>query len=147
MSRSPPFLRKPCSFIRLVVPAIFASFLCVTLAARLVVNSDFALPTCGMRLLFGLPCLFCGGTRSLHALSNLDMVSSFRFNPLVLLLFVASASSFLKWLIHGLFRRENVFSQRRFSSAIRIHWLLLTLLLANWIFLLFTLPGEFPPDL
>lgn len=140
MSLPPPLLQRPFPFIKLLAPLIFAAFLSASLAARFILTSDFRLPSCGMRLLFNLPCLFCGVTRSLQAISNLDFISSFRFNPLLLLSFVVSASSFLNWLANCLFGLRNLFSTPLNFSGIPIRWLLVVLILLNWTYLAINLP-------
>lgn len=53
-------------------------------AVALVVLID--VPLCGFKALFGLPCPGCGMTRALSALLGGDIVSAFRFHPLVFVL-------------------------------------------------------------
>lgn len=40
------------------------------------------MPSCLFKKLTGLPCAFCGGTRSAHALLKGDLASALYFNPL-----------------------------------------------------------------
>ncbi len=42
-----------------------------------------ALPSCPFRMLVGIPCLTCGGTRALLALARFDVGAAFGWNPLV----------------------------------------------------------------
>jgi hypothetical protein len=44
-----------------------------------------ALPPCPFKMLTGLPCAACGGTRAALALARLDVASALRWNPLAAL--------------------------------------------------------------
>lgn len=56
--------------------------LCFILGARVVETFSLPLPRCTFRALTGLPCLSCGTTRCLTALSHFDLMLAFHFNPL-----------------------------------------------------------------
>src|SRR5512133_803622 len=64
---------------------IYGIVACLALAgaARLIELVPFPLPLCGFRALTGLPCAFCGSTRSFMAWSHLEIAQAFRYNPLV----------------------------------------------------------------
>ena len=44
----------------------------------------FTMPPCRLYASFGLMCPGCGGTRSIEALINGDILTSFRLNPMVI---------------------------------------------------------------
>lgn len=81
--RSPPPLLRPSLASRLAPPLSFLFFLILSFSAYSLIRLNLSLPPCSMRLFFALPCLFCGGTRSLASLFSLDLYASLQFNPLV----------------------------------------------------------------
>jgi hypothetical protein len=57
-------------------------------------------PTCGMRVVLGIPCPGCGMTRALLAAARLDWAASMRWHPLALpLLVVAGAMAALAFVV------------------------------------------------
>jgi Protein of unknown function (DUF2752) len=57
-------------------------------------------PTCGMRVVLGIPCPGCGMTRAVLAAARLDWAASMRWHPLALpLLVVAGAMAVLAFVV------------------------------------------------
>jgi Protein of unknown function (DUF2752) len=112
---------------------------CVTLLALGQVSSqfEFAVPQCTLKLLTGIPCPTCGGTRALRALFGHGAVlAALRFNPLVTIaalaavpfLIYAAAVSIFRWPRMRVFFAGPEFQLLRHTAWIAI--------LANWIFLI-----------
>jgi len=93
---------------------------------------------CSMLSLTGLPCLGCGGTRSMRALAQGDVVAAITLNPLVMLgvLFV------LAWFLGNLWRAITAAPPPKGKklSGPWIAVICVALALANWIYLIQTLP-------
>lgn len=94
-------------------------------------------PPCVFHLLTGQPCLTCGATRMVAALSRLDLPTAVRMNPLVFTLFLSAG---LYWIWDA--RREwttgishdfwdFVFARRR-----ALRWGLAAAAALNWAFLI-----------
>ena len=99
------------------------------------------LPECVVAKWIGLPCPTCGGTRLIRALLAGDGWAAWRLNPLVLALLSAGALFFAYSAAVLLFRLRRVRLGKlpeKLSHIIRGGALLL--LLANWIYLVCTLP-------
>ena len=62
------------------------------LAARFLPFGQLPVPPCTFRMITGVPCLTCGGTRSLTAVAHLDLAAAFLMNPLVALAGLAAAA-------------------------------------------------------
>lgn len=92
------------------------------------------LPPCIFHRLTGIPCLTCGATRSLVALSQFDIASSFSLNPM-LLLFAAGVVAFSMVSLYGLILKKAIVAQlnQRQKKALRVG--IIGLFLANWIYL------------
>ncbi len=97
-------------------------------------------PACGLRSTTGIPCVACGGTRSMMALSHGRVLDALAFNPLVFLGIVAAitwaGTSLIRW---------RFFPAPQDSVPRRIPiWLvvtgLVTAFVANWVYLYFYLP-------
>ena len=71
------------------------------LGARVVEKFSLPLPRCTFRTLTGLPCLSCGTTRCLTALSHLHLLHAFHFNPLATTVTVTLLASPLMLLHRG----------------------------------------------
>lgn len=78
MHRQPPLLRHQKLF-RLAVIVLIGGFLTLLAFAPL---GKIGLPLCGLRLLTGLPCPLCGGTRAAQAFLCGDFARAFYLNPL-----------------------------------------------------------------
>jgi phosphate/sulfate permease len=98
------------------------------------------LPQCAWRQLTGIPCPFCGGTRSLVAWSQLDLARAFILNPLVSLLCCAAIVWFVLWLVDR--RRKGALraALRRRLERLRFWWVVLALMALNWIYLIVVRP-------
>lgn len=81
--------------------AAAAITLCLIIGARIVEVLSLPLPRCTFRTLTGLPCLSCGTTRCLTALSHFDLPRAFHFNPLATCIALALFASPLSLLFHG----------------------------------------------
>ena len=93
------------------------------------------LPECMFHKLTGIPCLTCGGTRSLVALSQFDFVSSFILNPLTPI-FVIALVVFSSIMLFGyIFKKSLVlkFSEGE-KKLLRIG--AIALIVFNWLFLI-----------
>ncbi|NNE90225.1 MAG: DUF2752 domain-containing protein [Verrucomicrobiales bacterium] len=81
---SPAAQNPPTRWEILVPPGITVLGISgLLIAARFYDKLPLKPPDCGFRTVTGLPCLGCGGTRSMMALSRGEVVSSFLFNPLI----------------------------------------------------------------
>ena len=59
------------------------AMVCLAAAVRLALHWELPLPGCPMREFTGVPCPFCGATRSCAALAGLDVLGALTWNPLV----------------------------------------------------------------
>ena len=110
--------------------------------AWMISNVNLPVPPCGLKTLTGVPCPFCGGTRSAAALAQFDVVAALRWNPMVTagLLLAAGLSLFAMVLPYDSPLRRGW--RRLVRPAVRrFGWpVALGLAAANWIYLLVTLP-------
>jgi hypothetical protein len=107
-------------------------------SARMVEWLPWALPPCGFRVLTGLPCPFCGGTRCLIAWSHLDVAGAFSFNPLV----AVSGVGLVLWALARLLGwAPKSGSPFAWQVIGRKGWLIVALaVMLNWIYLVLHLP-------
>jgi hypothetical protein len=94
------------------------------------------LPPCIFHKLTGIPCLTCGGTRSLAALSQFDIASSFMLNP-VLFLCVAGVMTLSSVSFYGFVTKGSIVLKLSdgHKKALRIG--IIGLFIANWVYLIF----------
>lgn len=96
-------------------------------------------PDCRFKATLGIPCLSCGGTRSMQAFADGNFVDALRFNPAVVLGILAS----VVWLAIGIRRFRKGYTEpspARMSRRIKIVSLTLAaVLVVNWIYLILTL--------
>lgn len=97
-------------------------------------------PKCGLRLLTGLPCPFCGGTRALHAAARFDWWQALALNPLAFLLGVGVTLWFAAWATDRLFHTNVLARLASWRRAVFRLRLLVAVLVANWVYLCLTLP-------
>jgi hypothetical protein len=93
------------------------------------------LPGCIFHEITGFPCPTCGGTRSLIALSRLDLVSSLMYNPLVPLFAFGLIIFSLLFLIGAAAKRSlQIVLTDRGKRILR--YSAMGLIAINWIFLI-----------
>lgn len=97
-------------------------------------------PQCGFRQWTGLPCPFCGSTRALLAWSHGDVGLAFRFNPLASLACAGLGLWLLLWLADRWWQTQCQSWVQRLANQIKLSWMLLGLVLGNWVYLCLTLP-------
>lgn len=112
--------------------------------ARIYDSLPFQPPPCGLRTLTGIPCLGCGGTRCMKALSHGDFASAFFFNPLV----ASAVIGVFVWLFAALIRHRRRHVPPGHPSPekrpIPLPWIITGVVLivaANWTYLILYLPS------
>ncbi|MCC6881326.1 MAG: DUF2752 domain-containing protein [Verrucomicrobiales bacterium] len=133
---------------RMVAPGVltimFAGFV---VAGRFYERLPVQPPRCSLRVLTGLPCIGCGGTRSMIALSHGRWLEALAFNPLILVCATASPL----WLAWAIWRtateqKHPVVVQSSVGSASRWRgfWItsgILAVVILDWIYLWRYLPS------
>ncbi|UCH96202.1 MAG: DUF2752 domain-containing protein [Candidatus Aminicenantes bacterium] len=89
---------------------------------------------CVFKTITGYPCPTCGSTRIMSGLIELDILSAFRWNPLLFLAGIA----FIAWVFYGFYmlfsgRKIRVTLTRKESLFLRLGLVILFIL--NWIYL------------
>ncbi len=144
MSRKSAAPSRPPVAPVLIGPGITAlAIIGMLLAARFYEHLPLKPPACGLREATGIPCLACGGTRSMMALARGNFADALAYNPLVFLSVVAA----LVWLVTALIRWRFSPTTRREPAVRRVPvWVmvttLVTLFVANWLYLWFYLPPD-----
>lgn len=116
-------LGAPGAIFGLVVAAIFV--------ARLSEHWHLPFMKCAFKATTGLPCVTCGGTRALRALSRGELAEAFWLNPLVIAGAFGSLICLLVWMAFpewSLRVKEKISEWPWFKVAI-------LLALLNWIYL------------
>jgi len=108
--------------------------------ARVAMNWNLPLPACNFKRLTGAPCPFCGGTRALKAAAEFDLWAAFQYNPLVFLAAVAVVGWFALWVIDRFRATPIQPAIRTWLGRWPIWWLAGGLVVANWAYLIRTLP-------
>lgn len=136
----PPLLGDPFR-ISNQLPILFGGFLIIAVSARFVLDHKVPTIPCLFRHFLGLPCLLCGGTRSLASLANLDLVASVGFSPLVFFAVFFSGSGSFLWFLErfGLFSSSHWFSGR--LSGVPLRLMVLVVVVIHWVYLVYYLPG------
>lgn len=130
--------------LEILTPAgvTFFAVLCAVLASPLIDRIGWLAKPCGLRAATGLPCLACGGTRSVQALARGEWLTALKFNPLV----VVGVSAAVIWFAVAVWRAwrwdpaSSVATRGRWN---RVRWALIALAVAavlNWIYLWKYLP-------
>jgi hypothetical protein len=96
-------------------------------------------PGCVFKTLTGIPCPTCGSTRSLVHLSHGDIVPAFFMNPLVTLAMVTTVLYFLISLITLAFDLPRIRCMLTDKEKSIVKAAAVTLLLAQWSYLMKTL--------
>lgn len=99
-------------------------------AAKLSEGLNLAALQCGFLKTTGIPCPFCGGTRSLRAVAAGDFMAAFLWNPLVVvgLVFISACGLF------SLIRPAESDIFRRFEP--RAPQIIITTIVINWAFVI-----------
>lgn len=88
--------------------------------------------TCPFKALTHIPCLTCGGTRSVLYLSQFSLIDSFLINPLVFL----TAVGCIIWGILSLISLLNK-NQQSFIPPLRVNIIgIISILVLNWLYLI-----------
>ncbi len=111
-----------------------ASIVGCLLAARLLPESLFSLLRCPWQALVNMPCLTCGGTRSLRALVQLDLGTAFLMNALVALCALLGLAD----VPYAVLWAPTRASQATFSTRTRVMLTagVLIMGLSNWAYLI-----------
>ncbi len=130
-----PFRRRHGSI--LVAPIVtFAAVAAGLLAAHYYDRLPLKPPGCGFRSAFGIPCVSCGGTRSIRSLASGRVGEAIAYNPAVP--FGALVSLF--WLVLSINRYlAGTAPHSTFEQNIRIKRVAIAalfLLVLNWIYLI-----------
>lgn len=107
------------------------------LTARVTERIDLPIFRCTFKQVTGLPCAFCGGTRSFRALTHFDVSNALRWNPLAVL---AALTVLVGALLHLILPKTTITRWR--ESLQRLPWIKFAIGLAalNWIYLILFLP-------
>jgi hypothetical protein len=95
----------------------------------------FPIFPCLFKEITGIACPTCGSTRSLICLSHFDILSAFRFNPLVFI----GVILFSLWALYGFY---ILFSGKKIQVILSkkewrwVRWGILFLVLFNWVYLI-----------
>lgn len=136
MTKVPPLLNPPP---RSWAPAaLFGVVLAIVLSAHLSSAVNFQLPKCGLKAATGVPCPTCGGTRALRALALFDVSGALKWNPIVTVAALASLAIFILWITLPTEKFREL--QRRLQSK-PFALFAIVALIANWIYVILTLPG------
>jgi hypothetical protein len=123
-------------------------WLCVTLVGLGLAAGWFAAglpwPRCIFLAVTGHPCVTCGATRSAIAFFHLDFWSALKWNPLVFAV-LCSLSIFNAYAFAVLVARAPRLRIVQFTAAekIFVRFIVIVLLLSNWIYLLSQRRGIF----
>jgi len=117
----------------------FVGMLAALALARLAGGHQPPWPMCALRLLTGIPCPFCGGTRALQAAARFDWWQALALNPLAFLLGAGVALWFLAWAADRLFQTGLLARLTSWRKAVFRLRLLVVVLVLNWVYLCLTL--------
>lgn len=92
------------------------------------------LPPCIFHRLTGIPCLTCGATRSLVALSQFDIASSFLLNP-ILLLFAVGIMAFSLVSLYSLISKKGIAVKLNQGQKKALRIGIIGLFITNWVYL------------
>lgn len=93
-------------------------------------------PPCFLRTVVGIPCPFCGATRSLVAISSMHWEQALRLNPLVVMLCALVVVWMFFWLVERAMGGSWLTAFVTNARA-KISWrVVLALVLMNWLFVL-----------
>lgn len=131
---------------RLVAPSVsLLAVVLLLLAARTYDAWPVKAPQCSLRTLTGVPCVGCGGTRAMKALSRGELGEAAGFNPLVVLA-VAVIVLWFVWTVSTIklarYQTGAGGGVSQTASKPGKWWgvVISVLLLLNWLYLLCYLP-------
>jgi hypothetical protein len=126
----PPIIQSPR---RVPAPVMFLGFVLLAITIALILGAlQITLPACSLKRMTGIPCAFCGGTRSLQALGHFHIAEAFWLNPLVTVTSLAAAPIAILSLL---------FPQRLAPvKKLPLIAIAMTLVALNWIFVIKFLP-------
>jgi hypothetical protein len=104
-------------------------------AGGLARNHLQGLPECVFKDITGIPCLTCGGTRSIAALSRFDFVGSFVFNPLAMVSALTAILFSLLILLGMIFKRAFNLSLTAAEARV-LRYSAGATIVANWLYLI-----------
>lgn len=119
---------------------VFVGMLAALALGRLADAHQPPWPACILRLLTGIPCPFCGGTRALQAAARFDWWQALALNPLAFLLGVGVTVWFVAWATDRLFQTGILARLTSWCQAAFRPRLLVVVLVLNWIYLCLNLP-------
>jgi len=115
---------------------VFGAMILAMVAACVVTSLAWPIQLCGMKRYTGLPCPFCGGTRSLSALAHLDWLAAFLLNPLVILGCVACSLWLALWVFNQWLRKPWAIALHQSLHRLPWYLILAVLALVNWVYLM-----------
>ena len=93
-------------------------------------------PVCLFHIVTHHACLTCGATRCLDALSSGQFTTAFYWNPLFFLILIGVAFFDLYALVVLIFNLPRLYFKPESKAVlVKIRWLILIILLCNWIYL------------
>lgn len=95
------------------------------LVLALIPSEGFNVILCPMQNIFGLPCPACGITRSMSSLLNLDVLHSFQYHPLGIIV--------LAVIITALIMNHSDFLNIRVYKKVSIYHSLFILFIITWL--------------
>lgn len=103
------------------------------------------LPACHFLAITGYPCLTCGATRTVLALSRGDFLLALQLNPLVCISIVTGIVFWLICLLQVIVSPTSPRKRLRFFPPLRnfspaLRYLLFAIILLNWLYLLTLAP-------
>lgn len=128
----PPIIGAAPQGRSLTIPIAAALALGAVIIAAATRGYDLSILHCRFLAATGIPCPFCGGTRSLRAFGDGEFLNSFLLNPLVFLGALAALAAMLDWLV-----AKEKFSRRIWGRVEpRLPRALFGAVLLNWAFVL-----------
>ena len=95
------------------------------LVLALIPSEGFNFTLCPMQNIFGLPCPACGITRSMSSLLSLDILHSFQYHPLGIIVLAA--------IFTALFVNHSDFLYMRVFNKVSIYHSLILLFIITWL--------------
>ena len=125
---------------RYLPPLVLASVILLIAGVHFAAQWHLPMPVCWMRVITGIPCPGCGSTRCLIYLSRFDVVQAFRFNPMTFTALVVLVLWFLLWTADQYLHRQWLAIARQKIQRLPLAVIVPVIVVANWIYLYFTLP-------